>query len=109
VQDHEGRKWVFIEGSETGVPMEQIILERKAGALQSALLPPVLPLEKDEPPPKGARKEITSLDEGAATLIWPDDLSAESVVDLEHWLNGILRKAKRRAGVKDDKKDDAAS
>jgi hypothetical protein len=60
-----------------------------------------LPLEEgaDAALPKGMRKELTSLDEGQATLIWPNELSPESVEDLEHWLNGILRKAQRRAGL----------
>jgi hypothetical protein len=43
-----------------------------------------------------------STDEGEATLIWPENLSPESVQDLEYWLTGILNKAKRRAGVKED-------
>ena len=45
------------------------------------------------------KEEKNSLDEGEAILIWPKNLSAESVVDLEYWLAGILRKAKRRAGL----------
>ena len=34
------------------------------------------------------------------------NLSAESVHDLDYWLTGILKKAKRRAGIKED--DEAA-
>ena len=33
-------------------------------------------------------------------------MSAESVHDLDYWLTGILKKAKRRAGIKED--DEAA-
>ena len=32
----------------------------------------------------------------------PENLSAESVHDLDYWLTGILKKAKRRAGIKED-------
>ena len=102
IQDHEGQKWVFVDDSETGVPMEQVMIEKKfQGGGKPLGAAPILPLEvnHDAPPPTGARKEVTSLDEGAATLIWPDELSQESVSDLEHWLTGILRKAKRRAGI----------
>jgi hypothetical protein len=49
------------------------------------------------------RKKIkNSLDEGEAVLIWPENLSADSVHDLEYWLTGVLQKAKRRAGIKDE-------
>lgn len=45
VQEHEGQKWVFIEGSDTGVPMEQVTVETKgAGASSSGVrTPPSLP------------------------------------------------------------------
>lgn len=56
------------------------------------------------PPPSGARKEVTSLDEGVATLVWPEEISAESYGDFEAWLNSIMRKARRRAGVPEPKK-----
>ena len=54
------------------------------------------------------KEEKGSLDEGEAVLIWPESLSAESVHDLEYWLKGVLKKARRRAGMPDDKKDEAA-
>jgi hypothetical protein len=59
---------------------------------------PRLAEEKRAPQP-GLKEEKNSLDEGEAVLIWPEQLSADKVRDLEHWLKGILRKAKRRAGV----------
>jgi hypothetical protein len=31
IQEHEGQTWVFVEGSDTGIPMQQVILEGKAG------------------------------------------------------------------------------
>lgn len=45
------------------------------------------------------KEEKTYLDEGEAKLILPEILSPESVDDLEYWLRGILRKARRRAGL----------
>ncbi|MGH6850338.1 MAG: hypothetical protein ACREDD_07815 [Methylocella sp.] len=49
IQDHEGKKWVFVEGSETGIPMEQAVVQAK-GALQAAVAatPPRLPESKPE-------------------------------------------------------------
>ncbi len=44
--------------------------------------------------------ERITLDEGAVVLQWPEELSAASVMELEYWINGVLRRAKRRAGLK---------
>jgi hypothetical protein len=45
-------------------------------------------------------EEKKALDEGTAILIWPRQLSADSVEDMEYWLQGVLRQIKRR--VKND-------
>lgn len=47
--------------------------------------------------PSGFEDEKKSLDEGAATLRLPADLSPESVDDLEYWLEGVMRRLKRNA------------
>lgn len=100
VQQHDGQEWIFIEGSETGIPMAQVIVEKKAPeAPPPGMTPPRL-AEEQPTPQAGMQEEKNSLDEGEATLIWPENLSPESVRDLEYWLTGILNKAKRRAGVK---------
>jgi hypothetical protein len=102
IQQHEGKDWVFIEGSETGIPMTQVLMEKKGSeAPPPGASAPRLPEEKRLPQP-GMKEEKNSLDEGEATLIWPENLSADSVHDLEYWLTGSLKKAKRRAGVKDE-------
>jgi hypothetical protein len=45
VQDHEGQKWVFVDGSETGIPMSQIIVQQTAKPAAAPLsTPPKLPL-----------------------------------------------------------------
>lgn len=58
---------------------------------------------KDEAKPKGrkpmvgVREEAFTLDEGQATLTWPENISIESAADLEAWLQLIIKKAKRLA------------
>jgi hypothetical protein len=42
-------------------------------------------------------EEKKALDEGTAILIWPRQLSTDSVEDMEYWLMGVLRQIKRRA------------
>ncbi|WP_352953338.1 hypothetical protein [Mesorhizobium sp. M1322] len=43
------------------------------------------------------REDKASLDEGEVVLHWPENLSADSVRDFEYWVEGIIRRAKRRA------------
>ncbi|MBU6457778.1 MAG: hypothetical protein KGQ48_09580, partial [Bradyrhizobium sp.] len=83
--------WVFVENSETGILMNQVIVEEKGTAVK----PPVLPLDEA---PKGMRREVFALDEGDVVLTFPDNMSAASYDDLESYLQLFLRKAKRRAG-----------
>lgn len=98
IKTHEGQDWVFIEGSETGVRMDQIQVQQK-GQPALAGTAPILSEERRQPV-AGMKEEKNSLDEGEAVLIWPENLSADSVRDLEYWLTGVLQKAKRRAGIK---------
>jgi hypothetical protein len=45
VEMHEGRKWAFVEGSATGIPVEQVVLQSKsssAAAAASSVTPPTL-------------------------------------------------------------------
>lgn len=43
IQEHEGQKWVFIEGSDTGVPMEHVVLQTKGGVTPPANIPRIPP------------------------------------------------------------------
>lgn len=51
-QEHGGQTWAFVEGSETGIPMEELVLEKKgAGALtQPPAAPPKRALPQIESP-----------------------------------------------------------
>jgi hypothetical protein len=62
IQEHAGQRWVFIEGSETGIPMDkqasldQVRVEQKgAGSAAGAVTPPVLP--EDKRPQPGMKEE----------------------------------------------------
>lgn len=52
---------------------------------------------QNEISPTETFEERKALDEGAAILIWPKNLSSDSVEDMEYWLNGVLRQIKRRS------------
>lgn len=102
IQDHEGQEWVFVKGSETGIPMNEVILESKGDMQktpQSIKQRPVLAEDSPSDQKLGTKREVKGLDEGEAVLSWPAELSQESYYDLEYWIEGILRTARRRAGI----------
>jgi hypothetical protein len=47
----------------------------------------------------GVGVNTLQLDEGPASLSLPPKLSAESVGDIEHWLEGILLRLRRNVGA----------
>ena len=98
----EDQGWVFVEGSETGIEMENVtVLERpEPGAAAKA--PPTLPLpapKQDVPSiPAGHRSETFDADEGEIRITWPANLSLQSVEDMKDWLELLKRRIARRAG-----------
>jgi hypothetical protein len=102
VQEHDGAKWVFVEGSETGIPMSEIVLEQKApeGTLR---VPPTLPMQ----PPQRAVDRTSqdmdvdrfTVDEGVVRVEFPKGMGAASVEELDEFFKLFIKKAKRRAGA----------
>lgn len=44
LREHDGQGWVFVDGSDTGLPLDEVILERKAAELGlERATPPVMP------------------------------------------------------------------
>jgi hypothetical protein len=95
--------WAKIEGSDERewMEMKNLVL---ADDNQNKSPPPGeigLPQRGERHNPAGTTVEEWSLDEGAAVLKMPSTLSSESVDELEYWLKGIMKKARRRAGKTD--------
>lgn len=90
------REWVFVEDSETGIPMEEVLVQKPDSSSIGKSPPPKLELPEREQ--SSQWKEVTNLDEGSVVLTLPETLSPESFEDLQIWMNMILRKAKRRSG-----------
>lgn len=117
IQKHsDGNKYCRVTGTgsdlgkEGWIPMDQAIAadSPNIGATSSGVLfPPPKSSEggdsfRNIPPPKdGMREDKASLDEGEVILHWPETLSADSVTDFEYWVKGIIKRAKRRAGISD--------
>jgi len=66
IQEYEGQDWVFIDGSETGFEMNQVVLQDSAPSI--AKQPPRLPIEA---PPSGV----------AQVNVVPEGWSEEALID----------------------------
>lgn len=97
--------WLWVEGSQTGIPMaEAQIVQNAAGAGASAT-PPAPPAElmaalaaKAAVPP-GTREEKFALKEGDVVITFPEGMSPDSVEDLDDYIQVFLKKARREAGM----------
>lgn len=92
--------WLFIDGSETGIPRTETQLARRGNgqtatssmAASTSGKPPTLPLS---PTPTDIKRDVFSLDEGEVTITFPSVLSQASYNDLVDWLELVKRKAER--------------
>lgn len=88
----ETKDFVFVEGSATGIPIQEVTIMESAQGVQTT---PPLGAPPIRPPALGARQDVFSLNEGQVILQWPAQLSAESYEDFESWIQLQLRKIKR--------------
>ena len=91
-------RWVFVEGSKSGIPVNEIAIQDASGLAVADTSPPANPFFQTiigEPPAAGVKRDVFTLAEGEAVLEWPEGLSANSYEDLEGWLELMLRKIKR--------------
>jgi hypothetical protein len=93
----EDGEFAFVEGTETGLPVSQLTVEKAAEPARKDAppAPPRNPFVRDETPHEGITQATFPLQEGMATLRWPENLSASSFEDFEGWIQLVLRKAKR--------------
>jgi len=97
IREREGQNWVFVEGSQTGIPMEQVtVIER--GASAKASQPPTLPLETL--PSEEWREERLLDDTGEEIFIrYKGDPSKERYEFIRDYLDFKLKRIKPlRAG-----------
>ena len=98
VQEHGGQKWVFVEGSETGVLMSDVTLVEKAPP--PLLTPPTLPqTNRGEVVGSGEELDRFTVDEGVVKIVFPTGMTTDSVLELEQFFQLFIKKAKRRAGT----------
>lgn len=88
-EDH-GDGWAQIDYGEMGgpAPMTELMVKRKGHEVPS---PTIVT--------SGFSIERATLDEGPAVLQWPESLSKDSFDEFEYWIKGVLRRARRKAGL----------
>lgn len=91
--------WVFVEGSQTGIPMSELAVAIPPANTQQQNSPPANPFYEPRdvtlPPKQGVRRETFVLDEGPLVVEWPESISAESYKDAKDWTELFLRRLKR--------------
>ncbi|WP_371424698.1 hypothetical protein [Tardiphaga sp.] len=91
VHEHEGHKWVFVEGSETGVLMSDATLLEKGASAPPSVTPPTLSLPpKQDEATKGARKAVFPISDGDVVLTFPEDISGKGLKRLKRYLDIFL-------------------
>ena len=100
----EDRKFAFVDGKKTGVPMSQLTLSnpptQSPGGRDNPPVNPFYVQHRDDTDSPSAAKERMTLDEGPVMVSWPGTLSADSVSDLEAWFAVLVKRLKRKAGLK---------
>src|SRR5689334_4313225 len=48
-------------------------------------------------------RDQTNVEEGEIVITWPKALSEESFADFEYWVHGLIRRARRKAGLPPEK------
>ncbi len=106
---HEDGQWAFLEGSNTGVPMNQLtVVDPPAGAPPLPAAPPApRTIVEEKPhfaaPPSGSGvlQDVFSLAEGTIKIQWPTPLSPDSFEDFSAWLDLLKRKIGRSVKKKE--------
>lgn len=92
--------WVFVEASKSGAKMSDVTVLEKAPAGEREA-PPTLEFEMREIKPEaGEEMDRFTVDEGVVKILFPTEMTADSVDELEDFFALFIKKAKRRAGMK---------
>lgn len=89
--------WLAVEGSDTGIPMNQAILQDAPASAVPPQTPPPAETAKQEVVKEGQRKAVFPVSEGDVTFIFPKGMTLEGIEELEAYLAVFLKKEKRNA------------
>lgn len=89
--------WLAVEGSDTGIPMDQVTVEAPAKPTAPHVPPAAPAIAADAASAKvGQRKAVFPVSEGDVTFVFPEGLTAEGLEELEMYLEVFLKKEKRK-------------
>jgi hypothetical protein len=89
---------VFVEGTATGLPMEQVSKTTPPSHSPGIALGTVWPNQSQPKPATTLARDVYTLEDGEAIFQYPTTLSPDSVEELERWLALIVTKLKRLQG-----------
>lgn len=94
----EDQAWVFVDDSEAGLEMDQVIVRERPEGATTDKQRPMLPLPKQADDLKaGTRRAVFPLDEGDVALTFPEGMSAEGLNELSAYLDIFLKKEVKKA------------
>ena len=95
--------WVFVDASHSGVHFSDVKLIEKASATGAPPTPPVLPLTPNASMQvrAEANEEMDqfTVDEGVVKIVFPSEMTPDSVEELEQFFSLFIKKARRRAAT----------
>ncbi len=91
----DDKSHVAVEGSDTGIPMSQVMLQDAPVVLKPQSPPPASPAPLQEVIKEGQRKAVFPVSEGDVTFIFPEGMTLEGIEELEAYLAVFLKKEKR--------------
>lgn len=105
IDEKDGDKFAAVigeDGQEGWVPVNQVTVQKPpegAGRPQPLAFKPPLVGRREEDTGDGIKQEVAAIGKGRATVEWPITRTPEEYDDLEYWLKGVLRKARRDVGA----------
>jgi hypothetical protein len=103
-------EYVFVEGTSTGIPASQVQrVDPPSHGISGAHIPSTA--QVFQPSGSGGAvatmaHEVSDLKDGKAMLQWPATLSADSIDELDDWLQLLIKKLRKRAGISPTKDAD---
>lgn len=113
-------KWVAVDGSDTGIPMNEVLVQQDTGTTAPPIPPqqltvaqtlarspglgPVSAAQMANLPPLGWTQAVFPLADGPVFLNFPEHMSADGYAELKEYLAIFLRRAERTKRQQEDGK-----
>jgi len=99
IEAHGDEHYVFVEGANGAIPINQIIAVEQHQGTSPMMTPPLA--DKPPAPKVGTEHATFPLPEGYAVIEWPSSISQDSYNELQDWVDLMMKRAKRSIGQPD--------